>query len=245
MSAQASMLFKNYAKAKIHGKQSGDFDIMPVEEGKYDKFYVLIKPNVGIYRDQYQILEMKTVYGAKGEYKFPASAPYLRFLTKVYHTNIYTTGTICLDILKQADKWMPSYGFVELFISIMLLYQEPNTSSPAHPAAASAYSKYLRHFQNSKKSTMSFQEIEELKEKCFKPYKNMADAYASDNKIQQYAKYFPQINGEEGYIDLEEVTEQLEFIEARARAKREKMKDSRKKKQTNKKAKWAKYQHKK
>ena len=110
-SGRMRLLLDNYVTAKHDGKIEG-FDIHNVEDDNYEHFYILFKPLSGIYRDQYHILEMKTSYGhGDDKLEYPINAPYIKFNTCVFHTNISTGGSICLDILKEKAKWLPTYNF--------------------------------------------------------------------------------------------------------------------------------------
>ena len=42
---------------------------------------------------------------------YPTAPPKVRFLTKMFHPNIYLNGEICLDILQ--NNWTPTYTAVE------------------------------------------------------------------------------------------------------------------------------------
>ena len=79
---------------------------------------------------------------------YPNKPPKLRFLTDMYHPNIYNDGSICIDIL--ADHWSPIYTVTSFLTSIQSLLSDPNPSSPANPDAAKlfvsdrkAYNRYL------------------------------------------------------------------------------------------------------
>lgn len=54
--------------------------------------------------------------------------PKVRFLTKIYHPNIYKLGRICLDILK--DKWSPALQIRTVLLSIQALLSAPNPDDP-------------------------------------------------------------------------------------------------------------------
>ena len=48
--------------------------------------------------------------------QYPNKPPDIRFLTKVFHPNVYADGRICLDILM--NNWSPVYDVQSILISI-------------------------------------------------------------------------------------------------------------------------------
>ena len=48
--------------------------------------------------------------------KYPSEPPQVRFLTTMFHPNIYANGNICLDILGKA--WTRAYGCLTILTSI-------------------------------------------------------------------------------------------------------------------------------
>ena len=69
--------------------------------------------------------------------EYPNKAPKVKFLTKMFHPNIYTDGSICLDILQHA--WSPVYDVSSILTSIQSLLTDPNINSPANNTAAVMY----------------------------------------------------------------------------------------------------------
>ena len=69
--------------------------------------------------------------------EYPHKAPEVRFVTKMFHPNIYADGRLCLDILK--TMWSPVYDVGTLLVSIRSLLGDPNPDSPANPEAAAMY----------------------------------------------------------------------------------------------------------
>ena len=61
----------------------------------------------------------------------------MKFLTKLFHPNIYASGAICLDILK--TNWSPVYDVRAVLTSIQSLLTDPNPNSPANPAASQMF----------------------------------------------------------------------------------------------------------
>eukprot|EP00069_Balaena_mysticetus_P015287 bmy_01702T0 len=68
-----------------------------------------------------------------------------RFLSKMFHPNVYADGSICLDILQ--DQWSPIYAVSSLLTSIQSLLDEPNPNSPANSQAAQLYQENKRGYE--------------------------------------------------------------------------------------------------
>jgi ubiquitin-conjugating enzyme E2 A len=72
--------------------------------------------------------------------EYPVKAPSVKFLTPMYHPNIYRDGKICVDIL-QSHEWTPAQNVRTILVSIISLLMDPNPSSPANREAAELYNK--------------------------------------------------------------------------------------------------------
>jgi ubiquitin-conjugating enzyme E2 D/E len=77
--------------------------------------------------------------------KYPYIAPNVRFDTKLYHPNINSAGTICLDILK--DNWSPILTFYKVYLSIQSLLTDPNPDSPLNGEAARLYKSDKKEYR--------------------------------------------------------------------------------------------------
>ena len=71
--------------------------------------------------------------------KYPSEPPKVRFLTTMFHPNIYANGNICLDILGKA--WTRAYGCLTVLTSIQSLLTDPNPESPANNEAAGLFTE--------------------------------------------------------------------------------------------------------
>ncbi|CAI9297163.1 unnamed protein product [Lactuca saligna] len=75
---------------------------------------------------------------------YPNKAPTVRFVSRMFHPNIYADGSICLDILQ--NQWSPIYDVAAILTSIQSLLCDPNPNSPANSEAARAFSENKREY---------------------------------------------------------------------------------------------------
>lgn len=93
----------------------------------------------------------------KAHIKFPIDYPYspptFRFLTKMWHPNIYENGDVCISILHPpvddpqsgelpSERWNPTQNVRTILLSVISLLNEPNTFSPANVDASVMFRKW-------------------------------------------------------------------------------------------------------
>ncbi|CAB3407945.1 unnamed protein product [Caenorhabditis bovis] len=122
----------------------------------------------------------KTLYQGgyfKASIRFPSNYPYsppsMKFLTKVWHPNVYENGDLCISILHApiddpqsgelpCERWNPTQSVRTILLSVISLLNEPNTSSPANVDASVSYRKW-KEGTDSEYSNIVRKQVEESK----------------------------------------------------------------------------------
>lgn len=69
--------------------------------------------------------------------RFPVQPPVIKFITPVFHPNIYVDGVVCMSTLK--SEWSPCLSTESLLLSIQSLLSDPNPDSAANGDAARVF----------------------------------------------------------------------------------------------------------
>ncbi|KAJ2851827.1 Ubiquitin-conjugating enzyme E2 2 [Coemansia brasiliensis] len=78
------------------------------------------------------------------EESYPNKPPSVRFISKMFHPNVYNNGELCLDILQ--NRWSPTYDVAAILTSIQSLLHDPNPNSPANAEAANLYRENRKEY---------------------------------------------------------------------------------------------------
>ena len=79
---------------------------------------------------------------------FPQNPPEMKFVTEMWHPNIYKDGRVCISILhrpgvdqfnaqeKAEERWRPVLGVEQIMLSVISMLSDPNCDSPANVDAS-------------------------------------------------------------------------------------------------------------
>ncbi|KAJ3338395.1 Ubiquitin-conjugating enzyme E2 2 [Gonapodya sp. JEL0774] len=83
---------------------------------------------------------------------YPTKPPHVRFVTKMFHPNVYANGDLCLDILQ--NRWSPTYDVAAILTSIQSLLHDPNPASPANAEAARLFVENRKDYNRRVRETV-------------------------------------------------------------------------------------------
>ncbi|CAG8612297.1 8638_t:CDS:2, partial [Ambispora leptoticha] len=78
---------------------------------------------------------------------YPLMPPSLKFITEMWHPNVYPNGDVCISILHPpgedkygyedaGERWMPVHTVETIMLSVISMLSTPNDESPANVEAA-------------------------------------------------------------------------------------------------------------
>lgn len=95
--------------------------------------------------------------------QYPNKPPSVKFLSPMFHPNVYASGDLCLDILQ--NRWSPTYDVSLILTSIQSLLNDPNINSPANVEAANLYkdhrSQYVKRVRDTVENSWNEDDEEE------------------------------------------------------------------------------------
>merc|ERR1712122_447791 len=136
------MEFNKLTKEPVEG-----FEISLKNEDIYNWNVVIFGPPKTLYEGGYFKAEMSFPND------YPYSPPSFRFLTEMWHPNIYENGDVCISILHPpvddpqsgelpSERWNPTQNVRTVLLSVISLLNEPNTFSPANVDASVMYRRW-------------------------------------------------------------------------------------------------------
>ncbi|ONH68597.1 Ubiquitin-conjugating enzyme E2 2 [Cyberlindnera fabianii] len=84
--------------------------------------------------------------------QYPNKPPHVKFISQMFHPNVYASGEICLDILQ--NRWSPTFDVASILTSIQSLLNDPNISSPANVEAANLYKDHSSQYTKRVRETV-------------------------------------------------------------------------------------------
>lgn len=134
--------YKRISKEYRKVLESDIADIIMLHDNM-DTFQIKFTPEGGHYEGQTVIIEIKPKHPSYS-LPYPYNPPQIKMITHIWHMNISTTGSICVDFLTDRNSWVATYSFESIISAIKLLFDEPNPDSPYNSDAAQLYRESVK-----------------------------------------------------------------------------------------------------
>eukprot|EP01024_Parvocaulis_polyphysoides_P009458 TRINITY_DN1296_c0_g2_i5.p1 TRINITY_DN1296_c0_g2~~TRINITY_DN1296_c0_g2_i5.p1 ORF type:complete len:173 (+),score=16.82 TRINITY_DN1296_c0_g2_i5:348-866(+) len=131
-----------------------------------DGFSAGLKDDSNIYEWQVTIMGPPDTYYEGGFFNamlkfprnYPNSPPECRFISEMWHPNVYPDGRVCISILHEpgddphgyeqaAERWSPVHTVESIILSIISMLSDPNDESPANIDAAKEWREMREDFK--------------------------------------------------------------------------------------------------
>lgn len=99
-----------------------NFSVCLIDENQFHWQATIIGPEGSPYADGVFTLNIDIPQD------YPLRPPKIFFITKIYHPNVTSNGSICLDLLK--DSWVPNLTISKALIAIYTLLGHPEPENP-------------------------------------------------------------------------------------------------------------------
>lgn len=89
---------------------------------------------------------------------YPLMPPKMKFLTRIYHPNVYENGEVCISILHKPgvdewgyetaeERWSPVQTPETILLSVISMLSSPNDESPANAEASKVFREDRKEFK--------------------------------------------------------------------------------------------------
>ena len=79
--------------------------------------------------------------------EYPVIPPKCVFEQKLFHPNVYPSGTVCLSIINEDLDWRTGLRVKDILLGIQELLKKPNIKSPAQKEAYELYKKSISEYE--------------------------------------------------------------------------------------------------
>ncbi|KAG0371193.1 MAG: ubiquitin-conjugating enzyme/RWD-like protein [Linnemannia gamsii] len=152
MSSQSTLLLKKQLKELTKNPVEGFSAGLVDDDNIFEWEIVIMGPQDTLYEGGF--------FKAKMTFpdEYPLMPPKLKFLTPMYHPNVYPDGEVCISILhppgedkygyeQASERWSPVHTVETILISVISMLSSPNDESPANIEAAKEWRENYPSFK--------------------------------------------------------------------------------------------------